>query len=140
MVLCGCESLGGGENVSERLEPVYMRVAEGMKFQRLSAGLSQAKMAEILKVPTNTYRNYETVTNRIPLHTLIDVAQYFNLSVNYFMEYGQDESSEKNKIVIELEDAEVVHAVTDIQGMGQECRKSVFEFMEFAKAKYKGVD
>ena len=124
--------------MSERLEPVYMRVAEAMKFQRLSANLSQAKMAEVLKVPTNTYRNYETVTNRIPLHTLMDVARYFNLSVNYFMEYGQEESSAKNRIVIELEDVDVIHAVTDLQGMGEDCRKSVYEFMEFAKAKHQG--
>ena len=122
--------------MSERLEPVYMRVAEGMKAQRLSAGLSQAKMAEVLKVPTNTYRNYETATNRIPLHTLIDVAQYFNLSVNYFMEYGQDEPSAKNRIVIELEDTDVIHALSDLQGMDKECRESVFEFMEFTKAKH----
>ena len=124
--------------MSERLEPVYQRVAEAMKFQRLSAGLSQAKMAEVLNVPTNTYRNYETVTNRIPLHTLIDVAQYFNLSVNYFMEYGQEELSHKNKIVIELEDADVIHAVTDLQCMGEDCRKSVYEFMEFTKARHQG--
>lgn len=121
--------------MSERLEPVYMRVAEGMKVQRLSAGLSQAKMAEVLNVPTNTYRNYETATNRIPLHTLVDVARYFNLSVNYFMEYGQDEQSAKNRIVIELEDTDVIHALTDLQGMDKECRESVFEFMEFTKAK-----
>ena len=119
----------------ERLEPVYLRVAEGMKVQRLSAGLSQAKMAEVLKVPTNTYRNYETATNRIPLHTLIEVARYFNVSVNYFMEYGQDEQSAKNRIVIELEDTDVIHALTDLQGMDKECRESVFEFMEFTKAK-----
>ena len=124
--------------MSERLEPVYMRVAEAMKFQRLSAELSQAKMAEVLNVPTNTYRNYETATNRIPLHTLMDVARYFNLSVNYFMEYGQEESSAKNRIVIELEDVDVIHAVTDLQGMGEECRKSVYEFMEFAKARHQG--
>ena len=124
--------------MSERLEPVYMRVAEAMKFQRLSAELSQAKMAEVLNVPTNTYRNYETATNRIPLHTLMDVARYFNLSVNYFMEYGQEESSAKNRIVIELEDVDVIHAVTNLQGMGEECRKSVYEFMEFAKAKHRG--
>lgn len=118
--------------MSERLEPVYLRVAEGLKVQRLSAGLSQVKMAEVLNVPTNTYRNYEIAANRIPLHTLVDVARYFNLSVNYFMEYGQ---SAKNRIVIELEDADVIHALSDLQGMDKECRESVFEFMEFTKMK-----
>ena len=124
--------------MAERFEPVYYRVAEAMKAQRLAAGFSQAKMAEILDVPTNTYRNYETVANRLPLHTLVEVAHYFNLSVNYFLEYGQDEPSAKNRIIIELDDTEVIHAVSEIQGMGKECRESVFEFMEFAKTKYRG--
>lgn len=122
----------------EAIEPVYLRVGEALKFQRLTAGFSQAKMSEVLQIPLPTYRAYETGTRRMPLHTLMEIAQYFNLSVNYFMDYGVIDTSGKNKIVIELEDAEVVHAVTDIQGMGQECRKSVFEFMEFAKAKYRG--
>lgn len=121
--------------MTERLEPVYQRVAEALKFQRLSAGLSQAKMAEIMHVPTNTYRNYEIVRTRIQLHTLMEVARYFNVSVNYFMEYGQDETSAKNRIVVELEDADVIHALSDLQGMDKECRESVFEFMEFTKAK-----
>ena len=124
--------------MAERFEPVYYRVAEAMKAQRLSAGLSQAKLAEILEVPTNTYRNYETAANRLPLHTLVEVARYFNLSVNYFLEYGQKSESAMNKIVLELEDADVIHAVTDLQGMGEECRKSVYEFMEFAKTKHRG--
>ena len=118
--------------MSERLEPVYLRVAEAMKEQRMSAGLSQAKMAEVLKVPTNTYRNYEIAANRIPLHTLVDLAMYFKLSVNYFTEYGH---SAKNRIVIELEDAEVINAISDLRGMDKECRKSVFQFMRFTKAK-----
>lgn len=124
--------------MSEAIEPVYLRIAEALKFQRFSAGFSQSKMSEELQIPMHSYRAYETGARRIQLHTLIDIAQYFNLSVNYFLEYGQEKISAKNKIVIELEDTDVVHAVTDLQGMGKECRESVFEFMEFAKAKYRG--
>lgn len=124
--------------MTEKLEPVYQRVAEAMKFQRLSAGLSQAKVAEILNVPTNTYRNYENAVNRIQLHTLIDLAQYYNQSVNYFMDYGLEAENVANKIVLELEDADVIHAVNDLRGMGKEARESVYEFMEFVASKQGG--
>ena len=124
--------------MNEAIEPVYLRVAEALKFQRMSAGFSQSKMSELLQISLPTYRAYETGTRRMQLHTLIDIAQYFKLSVNYFMEYGQDDTSGKNRIVIELEDTAVIHALSDLQGMGEECRESVFEFMEFAKAKYRG--
>ena len=124
--------------MTERLEPVYMRVGEGLKFKRLSAGLSQAKMAEVLNVPTNTYRNYETAKNRIPLHTLIDVARYFKVSVNYFMDYGQEPEPLMNRIVLELKDADMVNKVNDLQGLDKETRESVYEFMEFVQARNKG--
>ena len=124
--------------MAEMMEPVYMRVAEALKFQRLSAGFSQAKMADVLQIPLPTYRAYETATRRMQLHTLIDIACYFKLSVNYFLDYGQKAESVTNKIVLELKDADVIHAVTDLQGMGEDCRKSVYEFMEFAKAKHQG--
>ena len=124
--------------MNEAIEPVYTRVAEALKFQRLSAGFSQAKMADVLQIPLPTYRAYETGARRMQLHTLMDIACYFKLSVNYFLDYGQKSESAMNKIVLELEDADVIHAVTDLQGMGEECRKSVYEFMEFAKAKHRG--
>ena len=124
--------------MTERLEPVYQRVAEGMRVKRLSAGLSQAKMAEVLNVPTNTYRNYETATNRIPLHTLIEVARYFKVSVNYFMEYGQDDGAAKNQIIIELKDTDVIHTLNEIQSLDSVGRKSVNEFIKFTAAKQGG--
>lgn len=121
--------------MSESIEPVYMRVAEALKFQRLSAGLSQAKLAEVLNIPTNTYRGYETGQRRIQLHTLVEVARYYNLSVNYFMDYGLESESATNKIVLELEDTDVIHAVNDLRGMDAESRKSVYDFMEFVSKK-----
>ena len=124
--------------MAECLEPVYQRVGEGLKFKRLSANLSQAKMAEVLNVPTNTYRNYETAKNRIPLHTLIDVARYFKVSVNYFMDYGQESEPVQNRIVLELKDADMLNAVNDLQGFDKASRESVYEFMEFVQAKNKG--
>lgn len=124
--------------MNEAIEPVYLRVGEALKSQRMAVGFSQSQMSEVLQISLPTYRAYENGTRRMPLHTLMDIAQYFKLSVNYFMEYGQDEPSAKNRIIIELEDTEVIHAVSEIQGMGKECRESVFEFMEFAKTKYRG--
>ena len=124
--------------MNESVENVYTRVAEALKFQRISAGLSQAKMADVFQIPLPTYRAYENGARRMQLHVLVEIAQYFKLSVNYFLDYGQKSESAMNKIVLELEDADVIHAVSDLQGMGEECRKSVYEFMEFAKAKHQG--
>jgi len=124
--------------VAECLEPVYLRVGEGLRFKRLSANISQAKMAEVLNVPTNTYRNYETAKNRIPLHTLIEIAQYFKVSVNYFMDYGQESEPVMDRIVLELKDADMLNAVNDLQKFDKASRESVYEFMEFVQTKNRG--
>ena len=42
------------------------------------------------------------------------------------------------KEISELEDVDVIHAVTDLRSMGEDYRKSVYEFMEFTKAKHQG--
>ena len=123
----------------EGIEPVFRRVAEAMKYQRMRAGFSQAKMANIFNIPTNTYRGYENADRRIQLNTLVEIAQYFNLSVNYFMDYGLKKEEEqidtKNKIIIELEDADVLSALSELQGMDKEHRGAAYEYLDFLAAK-----
>ena len=58
--------------------------------------------------------------------------------MNYFMEYGLDTMSGKNKIVIELEDTDVVNALSDLQGLDKEARESIYDFMEFVASKKRG--
>lgn len=124
--------------MNEVLEPVYLRVASALKVQRSTAGFSQAQIASILKIPTNTYRGYENGIRRIQLHTLIDVARYYNLSVNYFMDFGLESEPTTNKIVIELEDSDIVHAVNDLTRMDNAERKTVYNFMQFVSEKKNG--
>lgn len=128
--------------MTEGIEPVFVRVAEAMKHQRMLAGYSQVKMAEIFNIPCNTYRGYENADRRIQLNTLVEIAQYFKLSVNYFMDYGLEKEEEKNdtknKIVIELEDADVIGALTELQEMDKEHRESAFEYLNYLSAKQKG--
>lgn len=54
------------------------------------------------------------------------------------MEYGLDTMSGKNKIVIELEDTDVVNALSDLQGLDKEARESIYDFMEFVASKKRG--
>jgi transcriptional regulator with XRE-family HTH domain len=132
----------GGEIMNKDIEPVFVRVAEAMKHQRLLAGYSQAEMAKIFDIPTNTYRGYENADRRMQLNTLIDIAKYFGLSVNYFMDYGLvDETAKsedtKNKIVLELDDADVVAALAELQEMDKEHRGAAYEYLDFLTEKQK---
>lgn len=47
--------------------------------------LTQAAMAKILQVGTTTYRRWETGEREIPLHIVIEIAKYYNVSIDYIV-------------------------------------------------------
>ena len=135
----------GGVIVNKDIEPVFIRVAEAMKHQRLMAGYSQAQMADIFNIPANTYRGYENADRLMQLNTLVDIAQYYGLSVNYFMDFGLKDEPEKpadtmNKIVIELEDADVLAALSELQEMDKDRRCAAYEYLDFLSTKQKKLN
>ncbi|MGN8896922.1 helix-turn-helix domain-containing protein [Flavonifractor sp. HCP28S3_F3] len=68
---------------------MYPRLAE----LREDHDLSQAQMANILGVSQATYSRYETGRLDIPSQTLIALAQYYGVSVDYLL--GLDERKQK---------------------------------------------
>ena len=46
---------------------------------------TQTEIAEILKIQQNTYSQYETGVRQIPLEFLIELARYYNVSVDYIL-------------------------------------------------------
>ena len=69
--------------------PMYPRLAE----LREDHDLSQAQMANILGVSQATYSRYETGRLDVPSQTLIALAQYSGVSVDYLL--GLDERKQK---------------------------------------------
>ena len=53
---------------------------------REDADLSQQELAEILHVHQTTYSDYELGRLNVPIHILIQLAQYFHTSVGYLLE------------------------------------------------------
>ena len=60
---------------------MYPRLAE----LREDHDLSQAEMAKILRVSQATYSRYETGRLDIPSQTLIALARYYGVSVDYLL-------------------------------------------------------
>ena len=52
---------------------------------RNDRGLTQAEIAEILKVKQNTYCQYETGTLNYPVDVVVTLAEYYGVSVNYLL-------------------------------------------------------
>lgn len=71
-----------------------------MKFQRIQdlrtdADMSQKQLSEILHISQRSYSHYETGSRNIPVETLIRLANYYDISVDYLV--GRTDKKEMNK-------------------------------------------
>ena len=62
--------------------PYYRRIRD----LREDKDLSQAKMGEILSCSQRVYSNYERGDIDIPTQTLIKIAEFHNVSVDYLLD------------------------------------------------------
>lgn len=60
---------------------IYSRIRD----LREDNDLTQASLAKMLKVGTTTYRRWETGEREIPLHIVIEIAKYYNVSIDYIV-------------------------------------------------------
>lgn len=56
-----------------------------LKHLRLEKGLSQLEMASELDMPQSTYQQYEAGINEPRFSTVIQIADYFNVSIDYLI-------------------------------------------------------
>lgn len=65
-----------------------------MEELRKQNGLSQAKVAEVLKITQQQYQLYESGKREIPLHLMIVLADYYGVTIDYLV--GREEPDQKN--------------------------------------------
>ena len=65
-----------------------------LKYLRESELLSQTKVAKAIFVAQRTYSYYENEEHDIPTHTLIRLADFYNVSVDYIL--GRTDSHKMN--------------------------------------------
>ena len=56
-----------------------------LKQLRLEKGFSQMEMANELNMPQSTYQQYEAGINEPKFSTLIQIADYFDVSIDYLI-------------------------------------------------------
>ncbi len=66
-----------------------------LKYLRESELLSQSEVAKAIFVTQRTYSYYETEEHDIPTQTLIRLADFYNVSVDYIL--GRTDNPQMNK-------------------------------------------
>ena len=57
-----------------------------LKDLRKERGLTQEQLAEIINIPKITYQNYERETRKIPTDLLLELADFYNVTIDYMLD------------------------------------------------------
>lgn len=60
-----------------------MNIGKTLKELRAEKGLTQAKVAEVLKVSRIVYNRYENETREIPIEVLCELADFYGVTLDY---------------------------------------------------------
>lgn len=60
-------------------------VGSRLRILRYEAGLKQTDIAKMLGVNQSTYSDYEGAVTKIPLKALIQLSDYYNVSLDYLL-------------------------------------------------------
>ncbi len=71
-------------NISKR--DIYNKNTMRLKEIREDKQLSQSEVAKLLNVKQNTYSQYETEKRQIPIAMLVQLAEFYAVSVDYLLE------------------------------------------------------
>jgi len=81
----------------------YPLIAKRVKEAREAAHFTQAQLAERIDISTNAIAQLETERMRPKLQTLLNIANVFQLDVNYFLNDGmkerEDEGDETDRLL-----------------------------------------
>jgi|SRR5690625_3833719 len=61
-----------------------------LKYLRINSNLTQRELAEIINVSTSTIGMYEKDAREPSFETLIKIASYFNVSIDYLLGYTNE--------------------------------------------------
>ncbi|MGN0688370.1 MAG: helix-turn-helix domain-containing protein [Oscillospiraceae bacterium] len=71
---------------------------ERIKELRVKNNISQAQISEILEIKQPQYHRYESGQREIPLHLLIKLADFYNVSLDYIAGRSDEEPSASKQI------------------------------------------
>ncbi|RZV39166.1 MAG: XRE family transcriptional regulator [Candidatus Acidulodesulfobacterium acidiphilum] len=118
---------------------LFKHIGFKIRIKRRELNLSQEKLAEMLNVAYTQVYNYETGRFKIPLDYLLELADIFNVDLNYFL---SDFNSGK-KVKLENENLDLnktIGMVKEIYNLNDEnliylLKKSVESIYNIVKAK-----
>lgn len=106
---------------------------------RLERKLRQEDLAKIIKVHRATIGKYETEERFPDKETLLILANYFNVSVDFLLgrsDVRQNYTIEEPSSTVQEIEPEIFRDI-DVAGLPEEAIRQIKDYVEFIKQKYK---
>ncbi|MCJ7840540.1 helix-turn-helix domain-containing protein [Lederbergia sp. NSJ-179] len=103
-----------------------------LKKLRNEQGLTQEQLGKIINVTKVSISGYENGNRTPDTETLQSLADYFEVSTDYLLGRTDKDSEEKTAEEI-YEDPDFQYAMRSAQGLSEESKQKVFDFIEMMK-------
>ena len=113
----------------------YLEIIRDMRKDR---GLNQTEMAAVLGTSQQHYSKYEKGEHELPARVLIQLADYFEVSVDYLL--GRPHRKDDMTVLGSKVDAEHTagKVLSDILSLKPQSRACILEYIAFMKMKEAG--
>ncbi|MBP1917220.1 transcriptional regulator with XRE-family HTH domain [Lederbergia galactosidilyticus] len=103
-----------------------------LKLLRTNKKLTQQNMANFLGITRQGYAKYETGQSEPDNETIKKLADFFDVSTDYLL--GRTDKPNEEKTAEEIyEDPDFQYAMRSAQGLSEESKQKVFDFIEMMK-------
>lgn len=93
--------------------------------------LTQREVASYLGISQQTYSNYENGVREIPTNTVVALAKYYQVSTDYLLNSGSGYLGNTSLDSPYLNETTLHDVMYDIQGLNEEARKELLNFIRF---------
>lgn len=104
------------------------RFAERLKYLRKTRGITQAELGKYLGYTYNAISNYENSAHQPDYFTLMKIAEYFDVSVDFLI--GHDDCMERLDCI-----PEEIRLLQMYRNLGLEEKEAVFRLVEVMQKK-----
>ncbi len=103
-------------------------MVKNLKKLRNQFGISQQQLADVIAVSQQSVNKYENHSVEPDIETLIKMADFFHVTVDYLI--GRNDTENNEKIGITPREVELLQAIRELKPVQKECVLKIIESYE----------
>lgn len=113
----------------------YSKFSETLKKLRKAKGMTQDELAGVLKVSRSTIAAYEARNNQPDFDKLVQIADYFNITIDYLLS-GEAKSEQDAAVpIISSKDLER-QLIESFHPLPYEAKLNILDYVQYQKERY----